>query len=674
MDKNEAKAKIEQLVEQLNKYAYEYYVLDAPTVPDAVYDQKFKELQQLEAQFPDLILDHSPTQRVGDEPLDAFEKVEHSVPMLSLSNAFGEGELRDFDRRVRNGLNNEEVEYICELKIDGLAVSLTYEGGKFVRGATRGDGRVGEDITNNLRTIRSVPLTIEEKGKVEVRGEAFMPQSSFIKLNEQREKAGESLFANPRNAAAGSLRQLDPKIAASRNLDIFLYGYGEWNIEKEIHTHSERLQYMQELGFKINREWRKCKSIEEVIEYVNYWTENRRTLPYEIDGIVIKVNDLRQQEQLGFTARNPRWATAYKFPATEAVTTINDIELSVGRTGVVTPTAILTPVFIDGSTVSRATLHNKDQIKELDIRLGDTVIIKKAGDIIPQVVRVIKEERRGDEVPYEMPENCPACDSELVHLDGEVALRCINPDCPAQLKEGLIHFVSRDAMNIDGLGEKVIEQLFKEKLVTSIDDLYRLQREELLTLERMGEKSVSNLLNAIEASKENSLERLIFGLGIRHIGAKAAEILAEKFQTMENLQKATYDELIEIDEIGEKMAEAVVHYFEQEKVKELIQKLKDLGVNMSYKGRGAEIDIDAEENVFLNKTFVLTGKLEIFTRREAKDLIESYGGKVTSSVSKNTDVVIAGEAAGSKYDRAKELGITIWDEATFEANVKGVSS
>lgn len=672
MDKKEAKEKIEQLVEQLNRYAYEYYVLDAPTVPDAVYDQKFQQLLELEERFPDLVLDHSPTQRVGDEPLDAFEKVEHTVPMLSLGNAFDETELRDFDRRVRTGLH-EDVAYICELKIDGLAVSLTYENGKFVRGATRGDGRIGEDITSNLRTIRSVPLTIREKSKLEVRGEAFMPKTSFIKLNEKREKAGESLFANPRNAAAGSLRQLDPKIAAARNLDLFLFGYGEWEVEKEIHTHSERLQFLQELGFKINPEWKKCSSIDEVIEYVNYWTENRSQLPYEIDGIVIKVDDLRQQEQLGYTARSPRWAIAYKFPAQEAVTTINDIELSVGRTGVVTPTAILTPVFIDGSTVSRATLHNADQIRELDIRLGDTVIIKKAGDIIPQVVRVIKEERSGDEVPYEMPEGCPACGTELVHLDDEVALRCMNPDCPAQLKEGLIHFVSRDAMNIDGLGEKVIEQLFQEKLVNSIDDLYRLTREQLLPLERMGEKSVSNLLNAIEASKENSLERLIFGLGIRHIGAKAADILAREFETMERLQRATFDELIAIDEIGEKMAQAVVHYFSQEKVVELIQKLKDLGINMTYKGR-TEVDVDEEANEFLNKTFVLTGKLENFTRKEAKDLIEAYGGKVTSSVSKNTDVVIAGEAAGSKYDRATKLGITIWDEATFQEMIKGVSS
>ena len=670
MDKQEAKARIEQLVEQLNKYAHEYYVLDEPTVPDAVYDQKFQELLKLEEQFPELILENSPTQRVGDEPLDAFEKVEHEIPMLSLGNAFSEEELRDFDRRVRTSLN-EEVVYVCELKIDGLAISLTYENGRFVRGATRGDGRVGEDITSNLRTIHSVPLTIKEQNRIEVRGEAYMPHASFLALNEAREKAGESLFANPRNAAAGSLRQLDPKIAASRNLDLFIFSYGEWEVEKEIHTHSGRLQFLHELGFKINRESKKCHSIEEVIAYVNEWTEKRAELPYEIDGIVIKVDDLRQQEKLGFTARTPRWAIAYKFPAMEAVTTIDDVELSVGRTGVVTPTAILSPVFIDGSTVGRATLHNADQIRELDIRIGDTVVIKKAGDIIPKVVRVIKEERTGEEVPYEMPENCPACDSELVNLNDEVALRCMNPDCPAQLKEGLIHFVSRDAMNIEGLGEKVIEQLFDANLVSSIDDLYRLTKEELLPLERKGEKSVSNLLNAIEASKSNSLEKLIFGLGIRHIGAKAADILAQEFKTMEHLQKATYEELVSINEIGEIMAEAVVQFFNQEKVSELIEKLRELGINMTYKGR-EQVEIVSASNVFQDKTFVLTGKLETFTRREAKELIESFGGKVTSSVSKNTDVVIAGEAAGSKYDQATKLGVTIWDEAQFESRIKEV--
>lgn len=670
MDKETAKKKITELVERLNRYAYEYYVLDEPTVPDSHYDELFHELIQLEEQFPDLVVPYSPTQRVGAEPLDAFEKIEHEVPMRSLANAFDEQELRDFHRRVVTGLG-KEVEYVCELKIDGLAVTLIYENGHFVRGATRGDGQVGEDITSNLRTIRSVPLQIKETRTIEVRGEAYMPQQSFLALNEERAKNDEALFANPRNAAAGSLRQLDPRIAASRNLDLFLFGYGKWEVT-ELTKHSERLAFLQEQGFKINDTWKLCRSIDEVIDYVNEWTSKRAELPYDIDGIVIKVDDLEQQEKLGYTARTPRWSIAYKFPAEEAVTTINDIELSVGRTGVVTPTAILEPVFIDGSTVSRATLHNQDQIRALDIRIGDTVIIKKAGDIIPKVVRVIKEERSGSEEPYEMPDTCPACQSELVHLHDEVALRCLNPNCPAQLKEGLIHFVSRDAMNIEGLGEKVIEQLFEHELVTSIDDLYRLTREQLLPLERMGEKSVTNLLQAIEASKENSLEKLLFGLGIRHIGAKAAHILAEEFKTMENIMQASFEELVLINEIGEKMAEAVVHYFSDEKVRTLIERLKELGINMDYVGR--EASEEAGANVFANKTVVLTGRLEQFTRREAKEIIEVNGGKVTSSVSKNTDIVIAGEAAGSKYERAKELGVTIWDEAQFKEVVEGVTS
>src|SRR5699024_564159 len=520
--------------------------------------------------------------------------------------------------------------------------------------------------TSNLRTIRSVPLTIDERRTIEMRGEAFMPRSSFLALNEAREKEGEAIFANPRNAAAGSLRQLDPKIAASRNLDLFLFGYGAWEVD-ELTTHSERLEFLQRLGMKVNQSYKKCESIDEVIEYVDYWTANRQELPYEIDGIVIKVDDLADQERLGFTARTPRWAIAYKFPATEAVTKMTDVELSVGRTGVVTPTAILEPVFIDGSTVSRATLHNADQIKALDIRIGDTVILKKAGDIIPKVVRVIEEERTGDEAPYEMPTQCPACDSELVHLDEEVALCCMNPSCPAQLREGLIHFSSRDAMNIDGLGEKVIEQLFREELVTSIDDLYRLKKEDLLPLERMGEKSASNLIKAIQASKENTLDKLVFGLGIRHIGAKAAQILAENFLTMEKLQAASYDELVAIDEIGEIMADAVVHYFAEENVQELIATLKDLGLRMDY---DKQTEAVLDDSVFADKTVVLTGNLEKYTRREAKEFIEANGGKVTGSVSKNTDLVIAGEAAGSKYDRAVELEIEIWDEEKMDEEMK----
>jgi len=580
VNKEEAKKRITELTELVTSYDRAYFVEDEPLVSDAVYDQIFHELLHLEEQYPDLALDHSPTKRVGSEPIGAFEKVEHEVAMLSLGNAFHEQELHDFHRRVTSVIG-DKVEYVCELKIDGLAISLTYDNGQFVRGATRGDGAVGEDITSNLRTIRSVPLTLEEQGTLEVRGEAFMPKRAFEKLNELRAERGEPLFANPRNAAAGSLRQLDPKIAASRQLDLFVFGYGVWS-NVNLTSHSERLNRLEKLGLKTNKHWELCSSIDKVISYVEKWTEERNSLPYEIDGIVIKVNNIEKQEQLGFTARTPRWAIAYKFPAVEAVTTIHDIELSVGRTGIVTPTAVLEPVFIDGSTVSRATLHNEDQIKALDIRLGDRVIIKKAGDIIPKVVRVIEEERDENAEPYTMPKDCPACHSELVRLDDEVALRCLNPNCPAQIKEGLIHFASRDAMNIDGLGERIIEQLFDAELIQSIGDLYRLKKEQLLPLERMGEKSVENLLSAIEQSKENSLEKLVFGLGIRHIGAKAATILATNFPTMDTLKRATFDELVTIDEIGDKMAEAVVRFFDEEKVIDLLEALKELGLNMNY--------------------------------------------------------------------------------------------
>ena len=658
MDIDKAREKARALREVLNQYEYEYYVLDKPTVPDAEYDMKLRELEDLEKAFPELITPESPTQRVGAEPLEGFQKVEHNVPMLSLSNAFNEQEVRDFATRASNG-TEEPITFVCELKIDGLAVSVTYENGRFVRGATRGDGRVGEDITTNLRTIRSIPLSIKEQGTIEVRGEAFMPHRSFLALNEQREKDGLELFANPRNAAAGSLRQLDPKIAASRNLDIFLYGVGEWE-GNDLPTHSARLERMEQLGLKTNSHWKKCETIEEVLEFVQYWTEHRPNLNYEIDGIVIKVDNLNQQEELGNTAKGPRWATAYKFPAEEVMTQLRDIELSIGRTGVVTPTGILEPVRIAGSTVQRASLHNEDQIREQDIRIGDYVVIKKAGDIIPKVVRSVTEKRTGEEKEFYMPESCPACGNELVRLEGEVALRCNNPNCPAQLKEGLIHFASRNAMNIEGLGEKVVAQLFHAELIETIADLYRLEREKVLELERMGEKSTDNLLQAIEVSKANSLEKLIFGLGIRFIGAKAAQILAEQFETMDRLQQATYDELVTVDEIGEKMADSIVKYFEEEKVVALLDDLRKLGLNMEYKGPKKE-KVDAN-SPFVGKTIVLTGKLETLTRNEVKEQIETQGGKITGSVSRNTDLVIAGEAAGSKYNRAVDLGITIWDE------------
>lgn len=662
MNKEQASKKIESLIELLNQYGYEYYVLDNPTVPDSEYDQKLRELQQLEQDFPDLVMENSPTQRIGGAPLASFQKVTHNIPMLSLGNAFNEQDLRDFARRASNG-TDQPISFVCELKIDGLAISLTYENGKFVRGATRGDGTIGEDITSNLKTIRSIPLSIKEEGTLEVRGEAYMPHKSFLALNEQREKNEEEPFANPRNAAAGSLRQLDPKIAAKRNLDIFLYGVGEWE-NSDLTSHSEHLARLKELGFKTNKEWKKCNTIEEVIDYVNYWTEHRNDLSYEIDGIVIKVDSLDQQDELGFTAKSPRWAIAYKFPAEEAMTTLRDIELSIGRTGVVTPTAILDPVRVAGTTVQRASLHNEDLIREQDIRIGDKVVIKKAGDIIPKVVRSVVEQRNGDEEEFHMPEECPACGNELVRLEEEVALRCINPNCPAQLMEGLIHFVSRNAMNIDGLGEKVIIQLFQENLVQTMADLYRLDKEELLQLERMAEKSVTNLLEAIEKSKENSLERLLFGLGIRFIGAKAAKTLAMEFETMENLQKATYEDILAIDEIGDKMADSIVQYFAEEKVTELLNSLRELGVQMEYKGpRKSE---QATDSVFSGKTVVLTGKMEKFSRKEAKEIIESLGGTVTGSVSKKTDIVIAGEDAGSKLDKAEKLGIDVWSEQQLE--------
>ncbi|WP_137791380.1 NAD-dependent DNA ligase LigA [Bacillus sp. E(2018)] len=659
MNEEQAKERILELREMLEKYNYEYHVLDKPSVPDAEYDQLMKELIELENNHPELHDEHSPTSRVGGAVLDFFEKVEHTVPMLSLGNAFNDQDLRDFDRRVRDGVGSN-VSYVAELKIDGLAVSLTYQEGRFVRGATRGDGTIGEDITNNLKTIRSIPFKLKEVVMLEVRGEAFMPKKSFQKLNAHREEEGQELFANPRNAAAGSLRQLDPKIAASRNLDIFVYGVGKLE-GHSVDFHDESLTYLNHLGFKTNPEWKKCTNIEEVIEFVNSWQEKRPDLPYEIDGIVIKVNSLYQQEELGFTAKNPRWAIAYKFPAEEVVTKLEGIELNVGRTGVVTPTALLQPVLVAGTTVKRASLHNEDLIREKDIKLGDYVVVKKAGDIIPEVVNVITERRTGDEIDFNMPTECPECDSKLERLDGEVALRCLNPQCPAQIREGFIHFVSRNAMNIDGLGEKVVAQLFKEKLIQNFADLFKLEREKLLELERMGEKSVDNLLAAIEKSKENSLERLLFGLGIRHVGAKAAKTIAQRFENMDGLMSASKEELLAVEEIGEKMADSILLYFSKPEVHELVAELKTLGMNMEYKGPKL-VKVEDLDTPFAGKTVVLTGKLSILTRNDAKEKLERLGAKVTGSVSKNTDMLIAGEDAGSKLDKAKTLGIEIWDE------------
>lgn len=660
MDIKTAEQRVKELHDTLNKYSYEYYVMDQPSVPDSEYDRLLKELNDIEAQFPQLQTPDSPTQRVGGAVLAAFQKVHHDTPMLSLGNAFNEEDLRDFDRRVGQLVGHSAYTYVCELKIDGLAVALKYENGMFVQGATRGDGTTGEDITANLKTIHSIPLRLSMPLTMEVRGEAFMPKQSFIALNAIRDEKGEEPFANPRNAAAGSLRQLDPRIAASRNLDIFLYGIANPG-PLGIGTHSEGLDLLDTLGFKTNKERRVCETVEDVIFYVKEQSQKRTQLPYEIDGIVIKVNSLDQQDELGFTAKSPRWATAFKFPAEEVVTKLVDITLSVGRTGVVTPTAILQPVRVAGTTVGRASLHNEDLIREKDIRIGDMVVVKKAGDIIPEVVSVLADRRTGEEQEFHMPDTCPECSSELVRLEEEVALRCINPQCPAQIREGLTHFVSRNAMNIDGLGEKVIAQLYREELIKDVADLYTLQKEELLQLERMGEKSVDNLLAAINTSKNNSLERLLFGLGIRHVGAKAAKTLAMEFGTMDRLKEVTEEELTAVHEIGSKMSDAVVLYFQQPEVAELIEKLEAAGVNMSYEGpiRPA---IAEGESPFAGKTIVLTGKLNQLTRNEAKERIEALGGSVTGSVSKKTDLVIAGEEAGSKLQKAEKLNIDVWDE------------
>ena len=662
MGNEKIQAEINRLTDLLNDYGYAYYVLDQPKVTDGEYDHLLGELRALEEKYPQFKREDSPTVRVGGAVLDHFKKVQHDVPMLSLSNAFNEEDIRDFHRRATQGLG-KEPSYVCELKIDGLAVTLKYEAGSFVQGATRGDGEVGEDITHNLKTIPSIPLRLKETVDIEVRGEAFMPKRSFAQLNEAREKEGEAFFANPRNAAAGSLRQLDPKIASKRNLDIYIYAIGKIR-GQDMTSHDHSLKYVSQLGFKTNQERKYCKTIEEVVAFCNKWMEKRADLPYEIDGIVIKVDDLKDQETLGYTAKGPRWATAFKFPAEEAVTTLIDIELSVGRTGVVTPTAILEPVSVAGSTIQRASLHNEDFIREKGIKLGDKVTIQKAGDIIPEIVNVLVDYRDGTEKDFFMPTHCPECESELLRLEGEVALRCVNPKCPAQIREGLIHFSSRTAMNIEGLGERVVAQIFQHQLVADVADLYKLKKEELLPLERMGEKSVTNLLNAIEASKQNSLEKLLFGLGIRFVGVKAAKILAQHFGTMDKLQEASEEELLSIVEIGEKMASSIVSYFNHEEVRELVKDLADLGLNMSYTGPKIVIPEDGE-TFFVGKTVVLTGTIDNMSRHEAKEKIEALGGKVTGSVTSKTDLLVAGEKAGSKLKRAQDLDIDIWDEARF---------
>lgn len=655
----EAKDRVQELVPLLNQYSYEYYVLDNPSIPDEDYDQLYRELVTIEETYPELRQQDSPTQRVGGAPLEGFSKVEHETPMLSLSNVFNFEELKDFDERVRRN-TLDDISYHCELKIDGLAVSLRYENGKLTRAATRGDGTVGEDITNNVRAIKPIPLTLRSDVTIEARGEIYMPKKSFVNLNQRRDEEGEDVFANPRNAAAGTLRNLDPKVTASRHLNIFLYSLNSYE-GLDVSNQEEALLQLDELGLRTNPERSVLNSIEEVWDYIQYFQENRNSLSYEIDGIVIKVNDFESQEELGYTVKAPKWSTAYKFPAEEAFTTLHEIEWTVGRTGVVTPTAIMDPVQLAGTTVQRASLHNVDLIEEKDIRLEDTVVVRKAGDIIPEVIRVDFDSRPEDSTPYRFPENCPACGSELTHLDDEVALRCINPQCPAQAKEKLIHFVSRNAMNIDGLGEKIIKQLFEHDLVLDAADLYSLEKESLIELEKIGEKSATNLLNAIKESKDNSMERLLFGLGVRHIGSEAARLLSEKFKTMDALMNATENEITEVEGIGQIIAESVVQFFNLEEAQNLIDKLKQNDINMIYLGHDVDIDANLETD-FSDKTIVLTGKLEHYKRDDLKNILIELGSNVTGSVSTNTDLLIAGEDPGSKYTKAKDLGVEIWNE------------
>ncbi|MBS6894564.1 MAG: NAD-dependent DNA ligase LigA [Staphylococcus epidermidis] len=663
----DVKKRVEKLHDLLNQYSYEYYVQDNPSVPDSEYDKLLHELIEIEEKYPEFKSTDSPTVRVGGEAQSSFEKVNHDTPMLSLGNAFNEEDLRKFDQRIRDSIG--QVEYMCELKIDGLAVSLKYENGRFVQGLTRGDGTTGEDITENLRTIHAIPLKVKEPLNFEVRGEAYMPRRSFIHLNNEKEENGEQPFANPRNAAAGSLRQLDSKLAAKRKLSVFLYSVNDLT-EFNATTQSEALEELDQLGFKTNQERERVSDIEGVLNYIEKWTSKRESLSYDIDGIVIKVNDLSQQEEMGYTQKSPRWAIAYKFPAEEVITKLLDIELSIGRTGVVTPTAILEPVKVAGTTVSRASLHNEDLIHERDIRIGDSVVIKKAGDIIPEVVKSILDRRPNESEIYHMPTHCPSCGHELVRIEGEVALRCINPKCQAQLIEGLIHFVSRQAMNIDGLGTKIIHQLYENQLIKDVADIFYLKEEDLLPLERMGKKKVDNLLLAIEKSKEQSLEHLLFGLGIRHLGVKASQVLAERYETMDQLFKVTESELIEIQDIGDKLAQSVVTYLENSDIRSLIEKLSNKNVNMSYKGiKTTEIDGHPD---FSGKTIVLTGKLEQMTRNEASEWLKMQGAKVTNSVTKSTDIVIAGADAGSKLAKAEKYGTEIWTEAAFIEKQNGI--
>ncbi|EFL65880.1 NAD-dependent DNA ligase LigA [Streptococcus pneumoniae BS455] len=648
--------RMNELVALLNRYATEYYTSDNPSVSDSEYDCLYRELVELETAYPDQVLADSPTHRVGGKVLDGFEKYSHQYPLYSLQDAFSREELEAFDARVRKEVAHPT--YICELKIDGLSISLTYEKGILLAGVTRGDGSIGENITENLKRVKDIPLTLPEELDITVRGECYMPRASFDQVNQARQENGEPEFANPRNAAAGTLRQLDTAVVAKRNLATFLYQEASPSTRD---SQEKVLKHLEQLGFVVNPKRILAENIDEIWDFIQEVGEERDNLPYDIDGVVIKVNDLASQEELGFTVKAPKWAVAYKFPAEEKEAQLLSVDWTVGRTGVVTPTANLTPVQLAGTTVSRATLHNVDYIAEKDIRKDDTVIVYKAGDIIPAVLRVVESKRISEE-KLDIPTNCPSCDSDLLHFEDEVALRCINPRCPAQIMEGLIHFASRDAMNITGLGPSIVEKLFAADLVKDVADIYRLKEEDFLLLEGVKEKSASKLYQAIQASKENSAEKLLFGLGIRHVGSKASQLLLQHFHSIENLAQADPEEVASIESLGGVIAKSLQTYFATEGSEILLRELKEAGVNLDYKGQTVVADA-----ALSGLTVVLTGKLERLKRSEAKSKLESLGAKVTGSVSKKTDLVVAGADAGSKLQKAQELGIEVRDEAWLES-------
>ncbi|MDE6953375.1 MAG: NAD-dependent DNA ligase LigA [Erysipelotrichales bacterium] len=656
--------RLNEIKKLLNEYNYQYYVLDNPTVTDQEYDRLMQELQDIEMKHPEWLTSDSPSQRVGGQVLDSFTKITHERMMLSLGNVFNEEELYTFDDRIKEIYPN--VEYVCELKIDGLAVSLVYADGHLEYGATRGDGTIGEDITHNVKTIKSIPLSIDYDGDFEVRGEIYMPKQSFEDLNKQREKDGEPLFANPRNAAAGSVRQLDSSIAAKRKLDAFLYMVPTAS-EIGCQTHKEALDYIKRLGFKTNPMTRVCSSIQEVWSFIQEMTEKRNTFPYEIDGIVIKVNHIQQQERLGYTAKVPKWAIAYKFPAEEVITKLKDIIFTIGRTGQITPNAVLEPVRVAGSTVQRATLHNEDNVKSKDIRVGDYVVVRKAGDVIPEVVRSLKERRDGSEKEFEMIDECPYCHSKLVRKENEAAYYCLNNQCDSKKIEGIIHFASRDAMNIEGLGDKILEQFYNLGFVKSIEDIYDLYKheQEIIEIEGFGRKSMDNLIEAIEKSKENSMEKVLFGLGIKGIGAKMADNLSKVFKNMDALLEATNEQLISIKDVGETIVDSINRFRNDSDSIALIKNLKILGLNMDYLKDTSLL----QESIFNGKTVCVTGTLELMTRKEIKEYLARLGANVTGSVSKKTDYLICGKDAGSKLEKANQLGITVISEEEFKEEV-----